>query len=188
MKAQKRVICVDLDGTLVKEETHILFMRWVWRARRRWFLSVMLKSILRGSQFWKKVFAQHYLDLQALDLTYNWQLIEKLRQEKIEGATLVLITGAPQCVAEAVARNVDLFNVIIGSTGRVNCVGRVKERLLTRRWGRKGYIYAGNSWRDIFPWRSASAAWVVGRSRWVNWLVRRYCTRIVWLTFPESNA
>jgi 4-hydroxybenzoate polyprenyltransferase len=155
-----RVVCVDLDGTLVSTDT-------------------LLESILRlvrndpGSLFWLFLWlwkGRAYLkrkvaeraDVNPAELPYDRALLAFLQAERASGTRLVLATGADACIAQRVAEYLGIFDEVLASDGKVNLTGRRKRQALTARFGAHGFRYAGNSRADLPVWRSAARAVVCG--------------------------
>ena len=94
-------------------------------------------------------------------LPYNAPLLAYLRAQKAAGRKLVLATAADRAVADAVARELDLFDEVIASDGATNFKGATKARALVARFGAGGFAYAGDSRADLAVWREAAAAVLV---------------------------
>jgi 4-hydroxybenzoate polyprenyltransferase len=84
-----------------------------------------------------------------------------LQQEKSAGRQLVLATASDRAVAERVARHLGIFSDVVASDGVRNLSGARKAEELTRRFGHRGFDYAGNSLRDVPVWNAAREAIVV---------------------------
>src|SRR5208337_3575267 len=80
-----------------------------------------------------------------------------------------------RAMAMPVANHVGLFDEVLGSDGRTNLRGANKLKLLTEKFGERGFDYAGNSSADLAVWRGAREAIVVNAG-W--WLVKRIEPRV----------
>jgi apolipoprotein N-acyltransferase len=78
---------------------------------------------------------------------------------------LVLATAFDQKGAMLVANHVGLFDEVLASDGKTNLRGKNKLKVLTKRFGERGFDYAGNSSTDLAVWRGAREAIVVNASR-----------------------
>lgn len=156
------VLCVDLDGTLVRTDTLVeslvaSFFDWrMWRA-----LAAMPFS---GRAAMKRRITE-ITAIDAAALPYNRELVDFLRVEKASGRTLVLATAADHRIASAVSEHLGLFDEVIASDGNLNLKASRKAEALAGRFGHKGFVYAGNSHSDIPVWRAAKAAIVVNAPR-----------------------
>ncbi len=155
-------LCVDLDGTLLRTDTlheaafaavladwRVLFRmpRWLAAGRAR------LKQELAAR--WRFVAAQ---------LPYSATLLRLIEQERARGRRIVLCTAADRSVADAVADHLGLFDEVIASNGSDNLRGERKAEELCRRFGERGFVYAGNDSTDYAVWRHAAGAVVVNAS------------------------
>src|SRR5262249_53583629 len=151
-------VCVDLDGTLVLTDTMI-----------EGFLSIFSKrhGVLRLPQLFassRAAFKCKLSKIVALNpalLPYNMPLIEYLLEQKSYGRRLVLVTAADERIARLVADPLGFFDEIIASNGAVNLKGKAKANELLRRFGYKGFDYAGNSRADLLVWREANGIIIV---------------------------
>ena len=77
---------------------------------------------------------------------------------------IALATASDRRIADAVAAHLGLFGDVLASDGIINLKGRTKASALSRRFGARGYVYAGDSRADIPVWQAAAAGVVVGNS------------------------
>ncbi len=151
-------LVVDLDGTLTRGDT---LSEGVATLARDWRLVPALGLLLTaGRAAFKRRIAELAPPAVAL-LPYNVPLLAYLRAQKAAGRTLVLATAADRTVADAVARELDLFDAVIASDGATNLKGAAKARALVARFGAGGFAYAGDSRADLAVWRAAAAAVLV---------------------------
>ena len=136
-------LCVDLDGTLCREDTLLVLLR-----RKPWLLAWLVRG--------RAVFKQRIARCVPIDpalLEYNGELLAFLRAEKAGGRELWLVTAADRTVAEKVAEHFDgLFAGVLASDGAVNLKGERKLRALEAKFP-SGFDYAGNSAPDLPIWR-----------------------------------
>src|SRR5262249_50754101 len=97
-------------------------------------------------------------------LPYNEALLTYLHEVKKTGRPILLVTAAHKSVARAVADYVGIFDDVIASDGDVNLKGEAKARELVRRFGHKGFDYAGNDRADFAIWREADGIILVDAS------------------------
>jgi 4-hydroxybenzoate polyprenyltransferase/phosphoserine phosphatase len=152
-------LCIDLDGTLLRinslheaaftavlADWRVLFQLPVWLAGGR----ARLKRELAG-RWW----------FAAAQLPFCGELLRLVEQERARGRPIVLCTAADRQVAEAVAAHLGVFDEVIASDGVSNLRGSRKAEELCRRFGERGFIYAGNDATDHAVWQHAAAAVVV---------------------------
>ncbi len=155
-------LCVDLDGTLV--QTDILYeamLLYVKPNPLRVFL--LFFWLLKGSAYLKQQLALR-VTLSPSTLPYNQELLTWLRQEKVKGRKLVLVTAADQLFARNIAEHLQLFDEVLASNGAINLKKENKANLLNARYGAKNYDYVGNEKDDLAIWKFANQAFVVSKS------------------------
>ena len=164
-------LCVDLDHTLIWTDSLIETCLSLVLSGLSWLLIPFW--LIRGKAYLKKRSAR-LSPLDASKLPYNETLVRDLRQQHLEGRTIILCTGAAEEIAERVGTHLGIFDDIIASDGTVNLVGSRKREALETRFGRGGFDYIGDSRRDIAIWRIARRSFVVNPSgRLLGWLRSR---------------
>jgi 4-hydroxybenzoate polyprenyltransferase len=161
--AGPRVLCVDIDGTLIASD--LLFESLLGLARRRpWELALVPVWLASGRAHLKRQLANRGA-IDVATLPYNEDVVAYLRRCRAQGRRLALATAADERLARAVAGHVGLFDAIIASDGTANLKGRAKLRAIEERCGQGGFDYLGNGWEDLPIWESAGDAAVVRPSR-----------------------
>lgn len=145
-------LCIDLDGTLVREHTlwHLKVSPW-------WVVKSMFPP--RWPLFKEKM--ARACDLEKTHWTYHQALMAQLHYWHGAGVTLILVTGAPEKIAHHVAQHVGLFSQVHASSSRCNLVGQRKADFLIQRFGAHAYGYVGDSWKDIPVWKASKDILVV---------------------------
>jgi len=175
-------LCVDLDGTLLNTDMLWESLKDVTR-KRPWFALLFPIWFLQGRAHLKKqVAARASVDIAALPVHRGF--LEYLKQEKTRGRKLILATASDQAIAEKIAARFGLFDEVLASDGQRNLRGPAKAALLTERYGRKGFDYAGNSHVDLQVWPATRCAIVVNGSEELVTQAKAVC--IVSHVFPEE--
>ncbi|HMK29972.1 MAG TPA: UbiA family prenyltransferase [Terriglobales bacterium] len=157
------VLCVDLDGTLVKAD--LLWECLLALLKRKPLHLVLLPLwLLRGKASLKRSLALRF-DLNVASLPYRSEMLEFLRAERQSGRRIVLVTAADERLAQSVADHLGLFDRVCASDGEQNLKGRQKAEFLERLFGKGGFEYVGDSSADLEVWRGARAAYVAGGAR-----------------------
>jgi 4-hydroxybenzoate polyprenyltransferase len=143
--APQCVLCVDLDGALVKSDT--LFDGICQFARRRpielWRLPLWLVA---GRARLKAEIALR-APLDVAHLPYNTALLRFLRAEKHSGCSIYLTTGAHYSLAEQVAAHLGIFDGVLASDDVTNLTRGKKLARIESRFG--SFDYVGNSTADL---------------------------------------
>jgi len=154
-------LCVDLDGTLVCSNTMIEEISIAARKKPFHLLRACLKLFWGRAEFKQSLASLRLLDVS--NLPYRQSLLELIHRERAKGRRIMLVTGAHQRTAEAIAQHVRCFDTILSTCDGENLTGKAKrERLLECCPG--GFYYAGNSQSDLPVWQSSVGAILVGAS------------------------
>ena len=155
-------LVVDLDGTIILTD-----MMWEHLARllRRnpFAIFQILYWWARGRARLKKELAAR-VQVDPVPLPYHEKFLAWLRQEKASGRKIILATASDFHMAQPVADHLGLFDEVMASDGKTNLRQENKRLALVKKFGERGFDYAGNSKDDLFVWRSARKAIVVNAS------------------------
>ena len=178
-------LAVDLDGTLIR--TDMMWESLVRLLRKNplaAFLSVF--ALLRGRAHFKQTVAAQ-IQVDPANLPYHEPLLAWLKQQKASGRKLVLATASDIGMAKPIADHVGLFDDVMASDGKTNLRNAAKRDALTKRFGERGYDYAGNSNDDLGVWPGTREAVVVNAaSQNANALVAQVVPKYTEL-FSEAN-
>ncbi len=156
----QRILCVDLDGTLIR--TDMLLESLCDTLRRKPLLSLAIPIwLLRGRAYLKRRLAES-MQFDPASLPYHEGLLQHLRDEHQRGRKLVLATASDRVIAERIAAHLGIFSAVHGSDGGVNLKGKVKLQHLVAAYGEDSFDYAGNSPADDPLWEKSQEALVVG--------------------------
>jgi apolipoprotein N-acyltransferase len=152
-------LVVDLDGTLIK--TDLLWESLARLLRRNPFwLFPILFWWTRGRAFLKRKLAAH-VKIDPATLPYHKKFLMFLREQKSAGRKIVLATASDLQMALPVANHVGIFDEVLASDGKTNLRSTNKLKTLIKKFGERGFDYAGNSDADFAVWRGAHEAIVV---------------------------
>lgn len=155
-----RVLCVDLDGSLIRSD--LLHESVLLLAKTApWRLLALPWWLLRGKATLKARIADRVAPQAAL-LPYNESLLEWLRTQRAAGRRLVLCTASDERYARQVAEHLGIFDDVLATDGRTNLSAERKAAALVGRFGKAQYDYVGNAAADVPVWAGAARAVVVG--------------------------
>ncbi len=152
-------LCVDMDGTLLKTDL-------LWESlsrllgRNPLYLLPVLFWWTRGRAFLKQQLAAR-VTVDPATLPFHAEFLAFLVEAKRCGRKLILATASDRAMAKPVADYVGVFDEVLASDGKTNLRGANKRKLLTARFGERGFDYAGNSSADLEVWAGAREAIVV---------------------------
>ncbi len=154
-------LCVDLDGTLIRSD---LLAESALSLIRQNPLNLLRFGVwlLRGKAHLKREIAQR-ADIDVAMLPYEPRLLDWLRTDAA-ARRRILCTASDRKFADAVAAHVGGFDEVLASDGVRNLSGTEKGDELSRRFGERGFDYAGNEARDLRVWNRSRRAIVVNAS------------------------
>ena len=158
-RASDAPIVVDLDGTLTRTDT---LLESLIRTIKRDALNLprALLCLAKGRPAFK-AFVASKARLSVKDLPYRTELLDYLRAQRERGRRLVLATAAHRSIADAVAAHIGLFDQVLATDAGVNLKGQAKLKAIQETVGLR-FVYAGDSAADLFVWKKAEAAILVG--------------------------
>lgn len=152
-------LCVDLDGTLIDGDTSWLAVRTLARRSPFTVLRLLPMFLYDRARFKHELSTRHVPD--PTSLMYVPQVLAYVREQKALGRMIVLATASNIAIAERVADHLGCFDSVIASDRYVFRGGKGKAKALVERFGKKGFVYAGNEVRDLPVWAVAAAAILV---------------------------
>lgn len=153
-------ICVDLDGTLIKNDLTLWSMETFVRKNVFNIFKLAFFVISKSWAYAKKVVAQE-IDLDMSVLEYNKKFVNFLTEKRCFGTPLFLATASDEIYANQVADDLGIFDGVFASNGDVNLAAETKAKTLCAIFGEKGFIYAGNSKDDLKVWEKSCGAILV---------------------------
>ena len=154
------VLCVDLDGTLIRG--NVLWECVLVLLKTRPIALLLLPFwLLAGRASLKRHLAARTC-LNPARLPYRQQVLELIQRERVTGRRIALVTAADRELAEAIARYLGVFDEVHASDGQLNLKGANKGAFLAQHFAETGFEYVGDSAADVEVWRNARAAYVVG--------------------------
>ena len=140
------VLCVDLDGTLVKSDT----LHDSALALARHHPAALLKIpgwLVQGKAALKRHLATA-VQLDVAHLPYNRELLQYLEQQRSTGRPMYLATAADADTANRIAAHLGIFTGVLASDGQLNLAGKNKLAAFQSRFG-DNFSYIGNAMPDL---------------------------------------
>jgi 4-hydroxybenzoate polyprenyltransferase/phosphoserine phosphatase len=152
-------LAFDLDGTILVNDSLLECLFALARKQPLALLQLPLLCLRGRARLKQELAARARLDVATLPM--RAELLRLLREQHRRGRRLLLVTGADQLIARAVAARLPLFEEVMASDGRVNLSGTAKRDRLLAKFGQRGFDYVGNGRADLPVWAAARQAWVV---------------------------
>ena len=109
-------------------------------------------------------------------LPYRHDVLNFLRQQRSAGRRVILATASDRRYADAIAKELGLFDDVIATDGELNLKGPNKLRAIRdycTRHGFSQFAYAGDAPADMPIWREAAEVHVVAPSPMVRAMTAR---------------
>jgi len=152
-------LCVDLDGTLIAGDT-LLDSTLIAIKRKPFILLFLPFWIMKGKLFFKEKIHQ-IAEPDYSTLVFRDELLEFIESEKHKGRKIVLATASSQRIADKIADELGIFDLVLGSGNGINLRSSNKKDKLVELFGEKGFDYIGDSSADIEVFRSSRKAYLV---------------------------
>jgi 4-hydroxybenzoate polyprenyltransferase len=166
-------LAVDLDGTLVR--TDLLVESFFVLIRRNPLYAVAALFWLLGGRAYLKRQIGRRVTLDAAALPYHYELLDFLKEQRMQGRRLILASGCDEKLVRQVADYLGIFDGVLATDAGGNLTGRRKRDRLVSEFGERMFDYAGDSRRDLPVWSSARKAVVVHATRSLSRRVARVC-------------
>jgi len=140
------VLCVDLDGTLVKSDT--LYDSTLAVARHHPAALLNIPGWLFQGKAALKRHLANTIQLDVAHLPYNRELLQYLEQQRATGRPLYLATAADADTANRIAAHLGLFTGVLASDGHFNLAGKNKLAAFQSHFG-DNFSYIGNALPDL---------------------------------------
>jgi hypothetical protein len=158
-------LCVDLDGTLIKEDTtQIAALKYCGYNPLKW-LQIGLWFLYKRHAYMKQKLAQ-YITLTPDDWTIIPAMLQVIKEETEAGRKVFLVSATDMKFARAAANDPlcqKYFSdeTVIASEGTVNLRSAEKANCLVEKFGEGKFIYAGNSTHDLPVWAKGTSSIIV---------------------------
>lgn len=156
-------LCVDLDGTLIAGDT-LLEATIIAIKKKPYILFVLPFWILKGKLYFKERIHK-IAEPDYSTLVFRDNVIEFIEQEKQNGRKIVLATASSKKIADKIADELGIFDLVLGSENGINLRSTHKKNNLIKLFGEKCFDYIGDSPADIEVFKSARKAYLVEPSK-----------------------
>lgn len=180
------VLCVDLDGTLIKTDT--LYETLFKALKARPIIAFILPYwLVRGRFYLKQSLAREvHRQLDPEGWPRQPEVEALIAEAKSAGKTVELISAADHSFICDCPPFRQMFHEVIGSSDGVNLKGETKAAFLRKRHP-SGFAYVGNSAADLPVWRVAVERFGVNLSPSVRRRAAREGINLIELVPPEPK-
>ena len=148
---ENRILFVDLDGTLIKEDlSNLAFINLLkqYPLKLTFYLIVFL---IRGKPYLKEKISKNY-NVPLSKLTFNKSALNYIREVKNRHRVIYLISGSHQILVDQIDQHLKIFFESFGTKNDFNMVGSNKVKFINNKLNILEFDYFGNSKKDLPIW------------------------------------
>ena len=147
-----KILFVDLDGTLIKEDlTNLAFQSFLKKKPLKLFLYLVI-FLFRGKAYLKEKISINFI-VPLEDLNFNKAGINYIRSVKNRHRVVYLISGSHQLLVDQISNYLNIFFESFGTKDNYNMVGINKVRFINNKLNILEFDYLGNSSQDLPIWK-----------------------------------
>ncbi|MGN6670082.1 MAG: haloacid dehalogenase-like hydrolase [Candidatus Nucleicultricaceae bacterium] len=176
-------ICVDLDGTLIRTDILQESLYQFIRSNPLHFFLVLF-WFFKGRAYLKQEVAKR-VSLDLSQLPVNEEFYAYLKEMRERGSPLYLVTASDQAIARPIADYFGIFTDTFASDGKTNLRSSAKADFLAQKFGKGGFLYAGNSRHDLSVWAKSRFAIAVNTPQYL--IQSLYESGIKVMVFVENH-
>ena len=147
-----KILFVDLDGTLIKEDLSDLAFSHSLKNFPFRTLFYLLIFLFRGKPYLKDKISKNFT-VPFKSLTFNKAAFDFIREQKNRHRVVYLISGSHQILVDQMGRHLNIFFESFGTRGNFNMVGYNKVQFIKEDLKIIDFDYFGNSHKDLPIWK-----------------------------------
>ncbi len=147
-----KILFVDLDGTLIKEDLSSLAFIDCLKKYPFKLIFYLFNTIFKGKPYLKEKISKNFI-VPIDRLTFNKSALEYIRDVKNRHRVVYLISGSHQILVDQIDKNLKLFFESFGTKSNFNMVGKNKVKFINENLKINSFDYFGNSKKDLPIWR-----------------------------------
>jgi len=146
-----RILFVDLDGTLIKEDlSNLAFFNHL---RKKPFMTLfyVIIFLFKGRPYLKEKISKNYI-VPMHSLTFNKAALDFITNVKNTHRIVYLISGSHQYLVDQIHNHLKIFFKSFGTKEDFNMVGINKVTFIKKSLNIHEFQYFGNSIQDLPIW------------------------------------
>ena len=148
---ENRILFVDLDGTLIKEDLSSLAFFNFLKKNPLKLIFYLFVSLIRGKPYLKEKISKNY-NVPLNKLTFNKSALNYIREVKNRHRVVYLISGSHQILVDQIDQHLKVFFESFGTKNNFNMVGINKVKFINNKLNIIEFDYFGNSKKDLPIW------------------------------------
>ena len=148
---ENKILFVDLDGTLIKEDlSNLAFFHSLknYPFKTLFYLFIFL---FKGKTYLKEKISKNF-NIPFANLTFNKAALDFIREVKNRHRVVYLISGSHQTLVDQMDKFLNIFFESFGTKGSFNMVGDNKVKFIRDNLKINDFDYLGNSHKDLPIW------------------------------------
>ena len=152
-----KILFVDLDGTLIKEDLSNLAFSHSLKNYPLKTLFYLLVFLFKGKPYLKDKISKNF-EIPFEKLTFNKAAFDFIREVKNRHRVVYLISGSHQILVDQMAKYLNIFFESFGTRNNFNMVGKNKVQFIKENLKIHDFDYLGNSHQDLPIWEYTKRA------------------------------
>ena len=146
-----KILFVDLDGTLIKEDlSNLAFINCLKKTPIK-LIYYLLVFLFKGKPYLKMKISDNYI-VPVSKLTFNRSALDYIKDVKNRHRVVYLISGSHQILVDQIDKYLKLFFESFGTKDNFNMVGNNKVKFINEKLKVINFDYFGNSKKDMPIW------------------------------------
>jgi phosphoserine phosphatase len=152
-----RILFVDLDGTLIKEDLSALAFSHSLKNNPFKTLFYLFIFLFKGKPYLKEKISKNFT-VPFANLTFNKAALNFIKEAQNKHRVVYLISGSHQTLVDQMDNFLNIFFESFGTRGNFNMVGSNKVQFIKDKLKIHDYDYLGNSHKDLPIWKHTKRA------------------------------
>ena len=146
-----RILFVDLDGTLIKEDlTDLAFIEYL-KSKPLKLLIYLIIFLFKGKPYLKEKISENYI-VPIDKLNFNSASLDYIKEVKNRHRVVYLISGSHQLLVNQINNHLKIFFEAFGTRSNFNMIGKNKIKFINEQLKILEFDYLGNSNQDLPIW------------------------------------
>ena len=146
-----RILFVDLDGTLIKEDlTDLAFIEYL-KSKPLKLLIYLIIFLFKGKSYLKEKISKNYI-VPIDKLNFNRASLDYIKEVKNRHRVVYLISGSHQLLVNQINNHLKIFFEAFGTRSNFNMIGKNKIKFINEQLKILEFDYLGNSNQDLPIW------------------------------------
>ena len=149
---ENRILFVDLDGTLIKEDLSDLAFVNSLKTNPLMLIFYIIVFLFKGKSYLKEKISKNYI-VPIEKLNFNNAALDYIKDVKKRHRVVYLISGSHQLLVDQIDKHLRIFFESFGTYIDFNMVGENKVKFINNELKILEFDYLGNSKQDLPIWK-----------------------------------